>query len=265
MSEQMVLRGGFGQVRETPGVGAVWTSDWLARLAPLLGLGRDQPERDLNRRLSGYPRNANYKVWHRGFVPGSKLLQRWRRVRFLYPEPLDSLLDIGCSRGFYVLEAARRPTCRLAVGIDADPGAIALASEVKDLCGQRKASFHLAGLEDLAADPLSFGGPFQTVLLLNTYHYIFWGSAKKPEALPDHRAIFARLARLCRGRLIFSGPLDLKSCPEPVRRRAGRGSGSGYNRDAFLEAAERFFKVRVLSGLEKSGKRPLLLMERLAA
>ena len=44
--------------------------------------------------------------------------QRWKIVAELYPENLTSLLDIGCCRGWFVVQAMMRPECEMALGID---------------------------------------------------------------------------------------------------------------------------------------------------
>jgi SAM-dependent methyltransferase len=207
--------------------------------------------------LRGYPRNHNYRMSNGRLVPSFRLYERLRTVTSLYPQPLESFLDVGCCRGGYVIEAAQRPDCRVAVGIDVHAPFIAIAEEVRDHLGV-EAAFHLATLDDVASCPEVFGGPFQTVLLLGTYHYLFWGGPLCPRAYRSHEEILAKLARVCSGRLVFSARLELGRLPRAVREKAQAGGPSdGYTTSRFREVARQFFDVREAGHL---GRDALLVM-----
>lgn len=211
-------------------------------------------------RSTAYPKNHRFRL-HEGVpVPSFDLYCRWRVLADLYPQPLESLLDVGCCRGYFVLEAAGRPGCRGAVGIDVSGDFVAAAERARDRTGCTRASFHRAALSEVARDPQAFGGPFQTVLVVNVYHYLFWGSDAHAEGTPSHDELLGRLAEVSSDRVLLSSPLDLEDCPRNVRRRATRGPGdAGYSMDAFLRAAERRFEVTPAGRL---GKRPLLLLQK---
>lgn len=113
----------------------------------------------------------------------------------------------------------------------------------------------------MAADPAAFGGPFETVLLLNTYHYLYFGSQLDPPGAQHHEEIFGWLGGVCADRLIFASPLELEECPSRVQAAAANDPrGRHYTRADFLSAARAFFDVREVG---RSGGRPIFLMRRL--
>jgi hypothetical protein len=215
----------------------------------------------LNKALRGYPENHTYKIRGGRLAPCMNLHMRWGIISALLPSPLTSLLDIGSSKGFFVLTAARQESCVRAVGIDVYEPFIKTSNEVRDFLGQRNASFHLAGLREVAENPGAFGGPFQTVTLLNVYHYLYWGSGLDSTACRDHTELFSRLAKVCTHRLIFSSPLEIPDCPSEIKRFAdAQGGGEDYTVEKFLAAARKFFEVREVG---RSGRRPVYSMEKL--
>src|SRR4051812_31538164 len=217
-------------------------SRWLSAVASQK-LGRS-PDKDLNHRLLGYPRNHDYLIADNAIVPSPRLFSRWTRVASLYPEPLTSLLDVGCSKGCFVLEAASRPTCNRAVGTDVDPTFVDTSRQVASRLNFTNASFHVTGLDAFAADPSLHGDPFQAILVLNVYHYLYAGSDLNPAALRGHRPILESLARLCAGRVIFSSPLELAECPDQVQSRAAAlGIADTYTRNDFVRTASEFFDI----------------------
>src|SRR4030042_1716240 len=52
-------------------------------------------EAEINRLLSGYPRNHDYRIVRKRLIPSFRLYARARLVEQLYPQPLESFLDIG--------------------------------------------------------------------------------------------------------------------------------------------------------------------------
>jgi len=103
-----------------------------------------------------------------------------------------------------------------------------------------------------------YGGPFQTVLLVGTYHYLFWGSNIESKAYMSHEKILSMVHRLCEERVVFSGRLEVNDCPTYIRNKAGSVTGAdNYDRASFLRAAKNFFDVRQVGCL---GKYPLFLM-----
>src|SRR6185436_3498427 len=90
--------------------------------------------------------------------PMRKLRKRFNTFSKLYPQPLTSLLDIGCSKGFFVLSAAQLKQCERAIGIDITHKEIHFCNQVKEYLQINKAYFELLQLDQLAARITEFGG-----------------------------------------------------------------------------------------------------------
>jgi hypothetical protein len=188
--------------------------------------------------------------------------QRWRIVRRLYPPALTSLLDIGCCRGWFVIRAAMEPQCERATGIDVVPGFIDAANEAKrELKLDGKAQFEYAFLDRLAAEPEKFRTPYQTIVLLNTYHYLFFGSDYSEKHWADHDYLWRTLASLCTERVIFMSPLEVPDCPSDIRARAMKHPdwAARYTTEQVMGAAGRYFDVTLETYV---GLRPLYLMRK---
>ncbi|MDP7163051.1 MAG: class I SAM-dependent methyltransferase [Phycisphaerae bacterium] len=183
-----------------------------------------------------------------------------RKITSLYPQDMDSFLDIGCCRGAYVIEASQRPRCRTAVGIDVHEPFVSTASLVKEHLGIHNAHFHLATLEDLTNDPAAYGGPFHTVLLIGTYHYLFWGSVIDQGCYLNHEKILSMVSRTCTPSVIMSARFEVKDCPQTIKQKAKElGDKVIYNTEHFVEKAEELFEVRKVGHL---GRYPIFLMLR---
>jgi hypothetical protein len=208
--------------------------------------------------LSGYPRNHNYQIFTCCLMPGFRLYERMRLVSRAYSESLRSFLDIGCCRGFYVLDAATRLKCPLAVGIDIHEPFVSTAQKVVAHAGTANSHFHLTSLEDISRNPQQYGGPFQTVMLIGTYHYLFWGSSLCPTAYHSHDDILSRLASICTDRLIFSARVTMDQLPVNMQGKLNFSRNNvPYTPEAFLKSADKFFSVRHAGYL---GVYPLLIM-----
>ncbi|HEX8524654.1 MAG TPA: class I SAM-dependent methyltransferase [Tepidisphaeraceae bacterium] len=187
--------------------------------------------------------------------------QRHRIVERLYPQKLTSLLDIGCCRGWFVINAALRPECERATGIDVVQGFIDAANDAKRVLKLDKAEFHYAFVEDVANDPVKFRTPYQTIVMLNVYHYMYWGSAESDHHQADHDSLLRMLAGICTDRIVFLCPLEVEECPSDISRRAQKHPewAANYTTEKFMEAASRYFDVSFDSRL---GLRPLYLMKK---
>lgn len=193
-----------------------------------------------------YPNNADYVVAEGALRPRRKLRARLRRILPLYAEPRDELLDLSSSKGYFVLEAAARPGCERALGIDVHERDVEAARAVAAHLGLAKARFELLGLRELAARIDDFGGPFRTVLLLNTYPYLYFGSDRGPAVASDHDELFRLLARVTGERLLFSNRVDFDVLQRHMQARArAAGLEGGYDRRSIRAAAERHFEVEV--------------------
>jgi hypothetical protein len=160
------------------------------------------------------------------------------------------------------MQAALNDGCPAAVGIDVHKPFVDLAQEVSHRLQLTRARFFHAGLDEVVGNVQSFGGPFHTVQLISTYHYLYWGSALDSKAFGDHEIILQMLSALCERRLIFASPLEVDDCPTFVRRRAASYSAHHYTAAAFLSAAQNLFDVRQAGFMDRQHKRPLLQMVR---
>ncbi|MEA2735702.1 MAG: hypothetical protein QOE14_2153 [Humisphaera sp.] len=187
--------------------------------------------------------------------------QRWRIVERLYPQKVTSLLDIGCCRGWFVIQAALRNECERATGVDVVQGFIDAANEAKAALKLDKTQFEYAFLDDIAGDPQRFRTPYQTILLLNTYHYMFWGSEYSPKHWADHDYLWRTLAGMCTDRVIFMSPLEVSECPADIAERARQHPdwAAQYTTEKFNEVAGKYFDVTLESYM---GLRPLYLMRK---
>lgn len=226
------------------------------------GSAPDDPEAAiLNERLLTYPSNHIYEIRGQSLAPTVQLLKRWKTLSACYPRQIESFLDIGCCKGYFALRVARSANCRTALGIDVVEPFVRVARDVQDYLDIRNARFAVADLDRVAADPAAFGGPFQTVQLVSTYHYLYWGSWLNDQAFLSHAEILSRLATVCDRYLVFANPLDIDEVPRDVRRRAAQSDRArDYNSAAFLTAAAAWFDIFEIGYLDKYRKRPLLLM-----
>ena len=238
----------------------VIASKWFGK-TPAGGPGGQEGELGtLNRQLLGYPSNHNYQIRGQRRIPSHRLAERWRMISSFYPKKLESFLDVGCCKGFFVLENATRPECKRSVGIDVVESFVDTAREVGNSMKIEGAEFHLASLDEVAGRIEEFGGPFQVVQLINTYHYLYWGSKRNARAFHDHRTIFSALHEVTGSCLIFSSPLEVNLAPPEIRLKADIAGGHEYHQKAILDAAQEFFDIIELPSLEARNRRPLLLM-----
>jgi hypothetical protein len=193
---------------------------------------------------SSYPHNHDYRVVRGELRPKFKLWMRWRKIRKLYPERLVSMMDLSSSKGFFVLEAARVEGCERALGIDVHEPDLVAARAVAEHVGRSKARFVRSRLHEVAERIEDFGGPFQTVLLLNTYPYLYYGSRRDARAYLDHERVFEWLAQVTAERVIFSNRVAFERLPRHMQELArAQGGEAGYDEGAIVRAAERWFEV----------------------
>jgi len=203
---------------------------------------------------ASYPRNHRYRVARGRPVPGWRLWRRARRLRALEPAGATSLLDLSASLGWFVLDAARRGYDRV-LGIDVHEPDLAAARAVRDHLGLRAVQLEKLRLHEVAERIDALGGPFDTVLCVNLYHYLVLGSRRLPERYDGHDQVMEYLARVTRGAVVFSNCTDLDQLPRHMRALAvERGLDGDYTEDAIRAAAARWFRVEEHGRL---GKRPL--------
>ena len=220
----------------------------------------NETEKEINQLLKCDLRNHNYMISQNKLIQSFKLHERLSLITALYPEPLESFIDIGCYRGFFALDAANRPGCNVSVGIDVYEPFVNTSNTVKGYLGLSNSSFYMASLDMVSSNPEAYGGPFQTVQLINVYHYLFWGSSLCSDAYLNHHEILRRLSRICTDRLIFSARLEVDRLPGNLKEKAkASGKIAYYNTGYFLKVAREFFEVHRAGFL---GRYPLFIMEK---
>ena len=193
---------------------------------------------------NSYPHNHNYTVQAGRLVPRDKLRDRFEVLRSTYPKPLESLLDLSCSKGYFVLDAAAEDGCCRAVGIDIDERELNACRSVSDHLEQRKCRFEHVHLHEIAHRIRDFGGPFQIVLLINCYQYLYFGSLRSPMCYRDHDRIFELARQVCAGRVLFSNRTEIGQLQRYCRAEAARtGHSRRYTESAIYRAASRYFHV----------------------
>jgi hypothetical protein len=206
------------------------------------------PEKTHSFVRDSYPHNHTYTALDDRLVPGRKLAVRVAGLARYYPAPLTSLADLSCSKGYFVFHAASQPACERALGADLDDECLNVCRQLNErFARSEQVQFARLTLPELAESIGEFGGPFQTVLLINTYQYLFFGSTVAPPIAQDHRLIFRLLRGVCCGRLIFHNRLRLADLQSNPQERAARaGTGALYHPAAIREAAEEYFHVTTL-------------------
>jgi hypothetical protein len=224
------------------------------------GISPDAQEKDINHLLVGYPHNHKYALHKKKMLPSFQLYERHKLVASALPEKLVSFLDIGCCKGYYALNAALHPHCRVSAGIDIHEPFVSVSQKVREYLGLKNAFFYLSDLEKVSGDPKAHGGPFQTILLIGTYQYLFWGSGIDSNAYYSHRDILARLAGICTDRLILSARLETGTLPSGIREKARiLRNKVPYTTENFLQAAREFFRISIAGYM---GKYPLFVLSK---
>jgi SAM-dependent methyltransferase len=225
---------------------------------------------ELARHLAdSYPHNHDYRLAGRRLRPSWQLWRRWRRIRRHYAydtaagrsgrrASLDSLLDLSSCKGFFVLDAALRLGARRALGVDVHRLDLEASRAAAAELGLDRARFERLFLHELVErdEP-----PFSTVLLVNSYPYLYFGSRREAHGYGSHARIFELLARLVApgGRLVFSNRVELERCPGHIQELAReRDLAAEYDERSLRAAAGRHFHI---SSHGRLGRIPLWVLE----
>src|SRR6185295_13980298 len=167
----------------------------------------------------------------------------YKKIIRFYPNPLTSLLDIGCAKGFFVFAASMMSSERN-VGIDVHTDDIAVCQWVKTQLNH-SAVFEKIHLQQFANTIQHYGGSFQTVLVLNTYQYLYFGSRDYPTHYPDHDFIFQQLQKICHGKIIFNNRLNYAECQSQIKSMNHAPSVcESYSEEVIKAVAKKYFVVR---------------------
>jgi hypothetical protein len=158
------------------------------------------------------------------------------------------------ARGSSSAACADQLSCRRALGIDVHRKDLDAAEAARNFLNADRATFGELRLHELADRIDAFGGPFQTVLMINCYPYFYYGSSRSRDRYLDHREIFRLLRCVCAERLIFSNRTELNVLPEtPLAEARATGHGEAiYNTSRILAAADEFFEVSQHGRLSRS-------------
>lgn len=208
----------------------------------------------------GYPGNHNLYVCDGKIKPSRQLNFRYQRIAAHYPQPLTSFLDLSSCKGYFVFKASEASSCERSVGIDVNVDNIALSNKLGQQLGYTNTRFEELTLMQLADNIEQYGGAFQTVVLVNTYQYLYFGS-KLGAGSFSHDKLFEAISKVCAQRFIFNNRVELENCQNKVQVAAIENTATqNYNRQSILDAASRYFKVKFESTL---GRYPLWVFEKL--
>ncbi len=207
---------------------------------------------------NSYPGNHRFTISKAGELkPKCKLAVRHRKIRQYYPPQFTSFLDLSCNKGFFVFAASQTDHSTRNLGIDIHPYDIEFCTQLKKHLANDQVKFARLQLHELADAIDTFGGPFDTVLLINTYQYLYFGSSRAPESYRDHEVIFEHLRRICAKRIIFNNRIDLDICQDYLRD-ANPLEGTNYNQEKIKAAAAKHFNITEQG---KMGVCPLWLLD----
>jgi hypothetical protein len=239
---------------------SVDSSEYIATCPGFQNLDRSLSQQARTFARDSYPQNHTYVADGDRLLAGPKLAARVAQLAQHYPAPLESLVDLSCSKGYFLFHAVSRHACARALGIDLDEQCLChchLLNENFDR--QKQVRFARMTIEKLADSIDKFGGPFQAMLVVNTYQYLVFGSELAPATGCGHRDLFRQMRQICNGRVIFHNRLEFADLQENVRQRALQsGEGLVYTPAAICDAASEFFKVTILGKLHR---RPILLLD----
>jgi hypothetical protein len=190
-----------------------------------------------------YPGSHQYTVNQQGQIqfPG-KGKSRIRELETVLPHgSWDSLIDIGCAKGMFLLWAWQRYGLKRLIGVEA-------AKDMVAAC--RKAVNYLdAPATILHGSPGEYYKAFQPaslVLVLHCYHYLYFGSPYGTPGNPSHDRWFDIFARITSDTLVFANPVKPGDNKISFYRQQGI-SGEvirRYNAREILKSAQRHFHVK---------------------
>lgn len=190
-----------------------------------------------------YPSNHTYKISKGKLTPKRQLAQRYKIIHHLLPHPLTSLAEVGCSKGFFVFSASNLPHATRCLGIDVNEHDILFCRELKTYLKNVKTDFACMRLHELAERINEFGGRFQTVLVLNTYQYLYFGSEYYPQRYLNHDEIFKHLRAICSERVIFNNRINFSDVQINKTVLQATDRAHDYNEAAVHAAASKYFNV----------------------
>ncbi|HVY54040.1 MAG TPA: hypothetical protein VHA13_05925 [Gammaproteobacteria bacterium] len=196
----------------------------------------------LNYLKTADPQIQNYQIKKNRLIPKRELSKRYRRIRELFPDPMNSFLDVSSSKGFFVFSASEFPECTRSLGIESYQYDIEVCRWLKDYLHNDVVQFEFMRLDELAERIEEFGGPFQTVLVANVYQHFYFGSSRYTGGYLSHDDIFKNLRKLCSERIIFNNQVNLEDC-QNTNLDKNSSNNVDYSAEKLLEAASKYFHI----------------------
>jgi hypothetical protein len=223
---------------------------------------KNMPDMETREYLAAsYPSNHNYLLKHGKLIALRRLAKRYSSITALYPKEMKSLLDLSCSKGYFVHDAVQSYRCERSMGIDVMEKELAACTSVKKYLGDEKTNFKKMRLHEIAPRIDQFGGPVDVALVINCYQYLYFGSEYFTESYMSHDKIFSDLRDVCNGRVIFSNRMEFERLQNyPAKKALGPTMTEIYDEETAYAAASKYFKV---NRLRKLGRNPLWTMDSL--
>lgn len=204
----------------------------------------------------GYPSSQAYQLGPTGeFRPSKAAQERLAELKLVLPrQKWDSLIDIGCAKGMFIIWAGEQLGVRRAIGLDAAEDMVRASRLAVEATKTPATILHGTPVR---LYPLL--APAELVLVLHCYHYLYFGSRFGEPGLPSHDRWFDLFARFTSDSLIFANPLSLT--PEQVEEYRSRSIPEKeireYCPENILGSAARHFQLQEFS---LGGGRPYILM-----
>ena len=168
----------------------------------------------------------------------------------------QSMIDIGCGKGMFLIWAAQRFHLKRVTGIDTSSEMIHTARLAADYLGA-PATFLLGRLDQF--HPIL--KPADLVMMFHCFHYVYFSPSIPVEPSKLHEYWFSMIASITTDTLVFANALDLTAKQAAYCRQQGVSEDlvASYNEKGILEAASRYFDLQPFS---LGGGRPLILMRK---
>lgn len=168
----------------------------------------------------------------------------------------QSMIDIGCGKGMFLLWAAQQFHLRRVTGIDPSSEMIHTARLAADYLGALATFLH--GRLDQFHPILA---PADLVMMFHCYHYVYFSPSIPVEPGKLHEYWFGLIARITADTFIFANPLELTPKQAAYCRQQGGSDEliASYHEKGILEAAGRYFDLQPFN---LGGGRPLILMRK---
>lgn len=206
--------------------------------------GKGRLDKELQNAIeNSYPSNHNYSISNRKLKPHRQLARRYKILKQYYPEQFESFVDLSCCKGFFTFLAAQEEKCTRILGIDSYSPYIELCRNLQNYLELPHINYEILSLHELADQVDKWGGPFETVLVINMYQYLYFGSSLVNAGYYDHDEIFKNLRKICSKRVIFSNRISFEDISSQIELKQTQGHEKNYNAETIQSAAKKYFTL----------------------